>query len=280
MLAAAGFGSIAILTVVGTGPGVALPTLLFWRYVVAVPQLLLVAGAEARRTLLADRRRLARVMLLGGIGQALVTGLSLSALAWIPAGTLVFLFYTYPSWVAVIAGIRGTERITATAALALVLSLVGIAIMVGDPRLGVLPVPGVLLALGAALVYALYIPLINALQRGLTAATTTAATSVGAAVIILGWAVAIGGFTAALPARSWVAVALLATVSTTIAFIAFLRGLAVLGPLRTAIVFTIEPFFAALLAAVVLGEAVTGRTVAGGVLIAGAVVLLQAGRRR
>lgn len=278
MLAAAGFGSIAILTVVGTRPGTALPTLLFWRYVVAVPQLLLVARGEALRNLLADRRRLGRVMLYGGTGQALVTGLSLSALRWIPAATLVFLFYTYPSWVAVIAAIRGSERITATKALALVLSLVGIAVMVGDPRLGTLHPAGVALALGAAFVYAFYIPLIDSLQAGLTAATTTAATSTGAALIILAWAIGAGVFTADLPAQSWLAAALLATVSTTIAFIAFLRGLAVLGPVRTAIVATVEPFWTALLAAVVLHEAITPSTIAGGALIAVAVVLLQVRR--
>jgi drug/metabolite transporter (DMT)-like permease len=60
-----------------------------------------------------------------------------------------------------------------------------------------------------------------------------------------------------------------------VAFILFLRGLAVLGPVRTAIVSTAEPFFTAALAAPVLGQPITVRTVVGGVLIAAAVVLLQ-----
>jgi drug/metabolite transporter (DMT)-like permease len=49
----------------------------------------------------------------------------------------------------------------------------------------------------------------------------------------------------------------------------------VLGPVRTAIVSTAEPFFTAALAAVVLAEPLTVRTGLGGVLIAAAVVLLQ-----
>jgi drug/metabolite transporter (DMT)-like permease len=64
-------------------------------------------------------------------------------------------------------------------------------------------------------------------------------------------------------------------VCTALAFIAFLRGLGVLGPVRTAIVSTVEPFFTALLGAAVLGQPLTPPMLAGGALIAAAVVLLQ-----
>ena len=67
----------------------------------------------------------------------------------------------------------------------------------------------------------------------------------------------------------------LAVLCTAVAFITFLRGLAVIGPVRTAIVSTIEPFWTVLLASLVLGQLLGPRVIAGGVLIAGAVVLLQ-----
>jgi drug/metabolite transporter (DMT)-like permease len=60
-----------------------------------------------------------------------------------------------------------------------------------------------------------------------------------------------------------------------LAFVAFMRGLGLLGPVRTAIVSTVEPFFTAVLGAVVLGQPFGAATVAGGVLIAAAVLLLQ-----
>jgi drug/metabolite transporter (DMT)-like permease len=59
-----------------------------------------------------------------------------------------------------------------------------------------------------------------------------------------------------------------------VAFVLFLRGLAAIGPVRTAIVSTVEPFCAALLGAVVLGQPLSPGTLAGGGLIATAVVLL------
>ena len=72
---------------------------------------------------------------------------------------------------------------------------------------------------------------------------------------------------------------ILAVVSTVLAFLAFLRGLAEIGPVRTAIVSTIEPFWTALLGSVVLGQQIGTRTLAGGLLIAAAVILLQLGHR-
>jgi drug/metabolite transporter (DMT)-like permease len=75
----------------------------------------------------------------------------------------------------------------------------------------------------------------------------------------------------------WGAIATLAVVSTVLAFIAFLRGLAVIGPVRTAIVSTVEPFWTALLGSLVLAQRLGPRTLAGGVCIAAAVILLQVG---
>ena len=61
---------------------------------------------------------------------------------------------------------------------------------------------------------------------------------------------------------------------------AFLHGLATIGPVRTAIMSTIEPFWTALLGGLVLRQALGPRTLLGGVCIAAAVVLLQLGHGR
>jgi DME family drug/metabolite transporter len=84
-----------------------------------------------------------------------------------------------------------------------------------------------------------------------------------------------GQLSLALPAISWLSISWLGLCSTAVAFVLFLRGLAVLGPLRTAIITSAEPFFVAVLAALILGQPVRLATVAGGSLIAGAVLLLQ-----
>jgi drug/metabolite transporter (DMT)-like permease len=272
------FGSIPILTTLATGGGAQLADVLAWRYLIAAVLLVVVSGGLAR-----VRRPAARTMpllVLAGGGQAAIAFVSLSALRYIPAAMLTFLFYTYPAWVAVIAALRGAERITRSRSMALLLSLVGIALMVGLPGMGTLHPVGVLLALASALLYAVYIPMIDHLGRDLPPAVTSVYASAGAAVILLVVAFAQGGLGVRFTPVAWGSIATMAVVSTVLAFIAFLRGLAVIGPVRTAIMSTIEPFWTALLGGLVLRQALGPRTLAGGVCIAAAVVLLQLGHGR
>jgi drug/metabolite transporter (DMT)-like permease len=266
------FGAIPILTTLSTRAGASLGTTLAWRYLLAAAMLAPVARFGALRR---AGRRAFPLLIVTGAGQAAIAFVSLSALRYIPAATLTFLFYTYPSWVAIMAIARHTERLTPLRTAALVLSLVGIATMVGSPFSGGLHPIGVLLALTSALLYATYIPLLDHLRGDLAPPVASVYITLGAGVIL--WAVAtIGGdMSVHLTTTSWAAIGGLALFSTALAFIAFLRGLRVLGPVRSAIASTVEPFCTALLGALVLGQHIGFGTVIGGVLIAVSVVLLQ-----
>jgi drug/metabolite transporter (DMT)-like permease len=272
-LAACAFGSITILTTIALEAGATVASAVVLRFLTAAPLLLLAAGW--RDVARVGGRHRARLLLLGGGGQAAVNLISLSALHFIPAATLVFLFYTYPAWIAVLAAARGTERVTPLRAAALLLSLAGIATIVGDPFSGALHPTGVLLSLGAAIVYAVYVPLIGRLQVGISPSNASLHVAIGAVVICATWAAARGELTMDIAARGWLAILAMAVFSTVLAFLLFLRGLAVLGAVRTGIVSTVEPFWAALLAAVVLGQGLPLRTLLGGAMIAAAVLLLQ-----
>ena len=278
LLVAAGaccFGSVSTLTLVGTGAGTSLETLIMWRYLLAAPILLFAAGGRSAFAIPAALRW--RIILLGGGGQAVVTALTLVALRWVPAATEAFLFYTYPAFVTIIAAARGTEQLTRSRVIALVLALGGIGVMVGSPGAAALNPLGVTMVIAGALAYAIYIPLLDGMRHATNAATTTAWLSVGAAAIFGAWAAVDGSLFAPMATKAWGAAVLLAVVCTTAAFLLLLRGLAVLGPVRTAIVCTVEPFWTSVLAALLLGQPITGRTVAGGALIALAVLLLQIG---
>jgi drug/metabolite transporter (DMT)-like permease len=121
--------------------------------------------------------------------------------------------------------------------------------------------------------------MIDHFGRGLAPAATALYAAGGAGIILASVAVVQGGLAVRFAPVAWLAVVLLAVVCTVLAFLAFLRGLATIGPVRTAIVSTIEPFWTALLGSVVLGQELAPRTVAGGVCIAAAVILLQFGPR-
>ena len=287
ILAACCFGSVTIFTVIATRAGASLASVLVWRYFLGAALLVLAAGGIRRAVVPSDRAL--RLLLIAGGGQAFVAATSLYALRYLTAGTLAFLFYTYPAWIALLAAVRGWERIDARKLAALGLSLAGIGVMVGSPTSASLHPVGLLLALGSAMAYAAYVPMLGRMQRGLDPAAASAWVTLGATVWFLVTSVAGSALLASLelPPDPWLAVGVrmtttawlailgLAVLSTMVAFIAFLRGLAVLGPVRTAIVSTVEPFYTSLAGALLLAQPLTVTTIAGGTLIAIAVVVLS-----
>lgn len=271
-LGACGFATISIFVTLATETGATLTSVLAWRYMIALPVLFLVAWMAGD---LRWNTNAWKSMILAGVGQSLIALITLSALKYISAATLAFLFYTFPAWVALIARFRHSEPLTPARLFALALSLGGIAVMVGMPGGGSLHPIGVALALIGAVIYAAYIPMLGALQAESSPIATSAWMSAGAALILGAVAVVRGELMFQTDAHTWTAVVSLALISTALAFLVFLQGLAVLGPVRTAIVSTVEPFFTALLGAWVLEQRMTRGTLIGGAMIAAAVILLQ-----
>ncbi len=272
MLSAVSFGSISVLTVLITGAGVPLLTVMVWRYLLGV--ILLGTIARPRRLRSVPMQRAIQLLMIGGCGQALITYLSLHALEYIPVGPLAFLFYTYPAWVALLAAIRRTERLTPLRIVALTLALAGVTIMVGAPTQKLNPI-GVLLALVSALLYSAYLPALEHAQEGMPSMIATFLLVAGAATSFLIASILTGEFFLSADIAVWSEILVLAIVSTVIAFLTLIKGLAVLGPVRTAIVATVEPFFTAMLGILVLRNQLSTATLIGGILIAAAVLLIQ-----
>ena len=272
VVSALSFGSISVLTVLTTTAGVPLLTAMAWRYVLGA--VLLGAAARIKQIRSLPRQRTIQLVLIGGVGQALITYLSLRALEYIPVGPLAFLFYTYPAWVALLAAIRKTERLTSIRVFALALALTGVTIMVGAPT-DKLNQIGVMLALGSALLYSAYLPALEHVQEGIPALLSTFLLIAGAAISFAIAALVAGELFIPRGLAVWSNILLLAVVSTVIAFSALIKGLSVLGPVRTSIIATVEPFFTAVLGALVLGNKFGAATLVGGVLIAAAVLVIE-----
>lgn len=273
ILSSLSFGSLSTLTVLILRSGLPLLPAMFWRYLLAAIILLFVLRKKITGSL--SRSHALRLMLVGGIFQSVITYSSLRALDYLPVGPLAFLFYTYPAWVVVIAAILGREKLTLDRFMALSLAMAGIVVMVGAPSSASLNMFGVFLALGIAFLYALYLPVLHRVQEGTPATVSSFYLISGVFIAFL----AMSLFTRTLEMPStmemWRYLVLLSLVSTVIAFATLVAGLRILGPVRTSIIATIEPFFTLLLGAFFLGERITASTIAGGALIASAVILLQ-----
>jgi len=278
LLAATGFAGVAILTSLALAAGLSLATVLAWRYTLSAVVLVAWVGTHNYKRIRPNE--MFRLITLGGFGQALLVGLALSSLRYIPAATLAFLFYTYPAWVALVQSVRGAEKLDARRAAALGLSFLGIAVMVGMPGAASIDWRGVALALSAAFVYGAYIPMMRWLAKDHPVAPVSAYTKIGSALAFLVMAVSQQSFTYTMSPSTWGIILALTIFSTVLPSVFFLMGLVRLGPVRTAIVSTVEPFLTALLGVVVLSQALTLPTLIGGLLIVAAVVLLQYRRDR
>ena len=273
LISAACFGTTLIFSQRAFDAGTTLLALLAYRYLLGTAMLGVAAGGPA--AVLGVGGRKWQLLLIGGAAQTAIAGLSVASLTYIPAASVAFLFYTYPTWVAVLAIVRRTEPVDANKIAALVLSLVGIVTIVGNPLATQLDPRGIALALSAAMVYALLIPWLGRIQNGLKPAAAMTWIALGAAVCFTVAAIATRTTLYPPTAALLINAGALALIATTIAFITFLAGLALLGPVRTSIVSTVEPFWTALLAGLVLSQPVGPRTWIGGAMIAAAMVVLQ-----
>ncbi len=276
VLSACCFGSVSPLTVLALRGGASLEAVQTWRY--ATTAVALIAWAAWTRVPVPEdsskRWWNPRLMLIAGGGQTMVATLALSAIKFIPAATEAFLFYTFPAWVAIITAVRGIEKLDRARVIALLMALGGISFMVGAPSAGSLNPIGVAMALSAAVVYAIYIPVLGELQRTRPALDVSRAIAVGGTVLFAIWALATGTLTSHLDALT-IGSAVLQGLLSAGAFLGFLAGLKNLGPVRTAITSTVEPFWTALLGVLMLDQPIGPGTLLGGAAIMGAVLLLQ-----
>jgi drug/metabolite transporter (DMT)-like permease len=267
------FGSISVLTVLITRTGLPLITAMAWRYIAASGVLLGIIGTRHFKEL--PTQKLVSLFIVGGCGQALITYLSLHALQYISVGPLAFLFYTYPAWVTLLAALSGAERLTPMSISALTLALIGVTVIVGVRTTEKLNPIGVTLALASAILYSAYLPSLNHFQQRVPALVCAFLVALGAGVSFV--LSAMFGKQLYFPSGLvvWSNILILALVSTVIAFSALIKGLSVLGPVRTAIIATVEPFFTAILGVTILGNELTVTVLIGGVFIAAAVLVIQ-----
>ncbi len=148
---------------------------------------------------------------------------------------------------------------------------VGTLLTVGPVQSG--QVVGVLLGLGAALSYAVYVVGSSQVAAG-AGPLGTAAVVMGACAVV--YDVAALTTRAAVPhsAPGWLALLGVALIGTVVAVSAFFAALTRLGPSDTAVVSTVEPVVSIGVAALVLGERLSPLQVAGGVLVLAAVTAL------
>jgi drug/metabolite transporter (DMT)-like permease len=223
---------------------------------------------------LPPRRSLVGLAIMGGAGYVGQSASYFSALHFIPVSTTALLLYTFPVAVTLLATLLFHESLGWTKIGAVVLAVVGTALVV-QAQLKAAPAIGIILGLTSAAVYSGYILYGSRLLPGIPPVSATATIVTAAAIVWSGFAAATGQL-----AVNWTPsrVALLAgfvVVGTTIPVLTFILGLRLVGPSRAAILSTFEPASSVLLAVIILGEGANPIQYVGGALILASVVVLE-----
>ena len=267
------FGVMPILTKIVYDDGAGTLGVLSLRFTLASAVLYVLA--RLRREPLPRGRQLRHLLLLGGIGYVAESLFYFSALERISAGLTSLLLYVYPALVVLLAALLLRHRPRPVALLCVGVATAGSALTIGPVVGG--QTAGVLLGLGAAGSYALYVVLSARATAGLGPFAAAAVIMAACAAVYDVLALSTQATLPSAPS-AWLALLGVALIGTVVAVAAFFGALALLGPSDTAVVSTIEPVVSVLAAFVVLGERLTVVQMLGGLLVLAAVVVLARAR--
>jgi drug/metabolite transporter (DMT)-like permease len=270
VLSAASFGTLAIFGRFAYAAGLDTFTLLALRFgMAAVCMAILLL---ARRESLPRGRTLWQLIGMGAIGYVAQSFCYLRALEYASAGLVALLLYLYPGFVVLLSLISRGERVTPARGIALALALAGTALTV-SPEGGQLP--GILLALGAALIYSAYI-MVGARVMERVSAVQSSLVIFASAGVVYGALTLLAGPHLPANGNGWMAVAGMAVIATVVPVAAFLAGMKRIGPTDASMLSTFEPAVTVLLAALLLGERLGPiALIGGGLILAAALVLAR-----
>src|SRR5437016_4877331 len=268
VISAAAFGALPILTRLAYRAGADPPTVLLLRYAIAA--VVMVVIVVARKTPLPRGRILCGLILMGAVGYVGQSLTYFTALTLASASLVSLLLYLYPAIVTMLSAWFFKERLTPLKLGALMLALGGTVLTIGPTGNGRLP--GILLALAAAVIYSGYILVGSRLMPHASAIGASTIVITAAALVYIG-IVAVRGpvFPSTLP--GWGAVVAIALISTVLSIVTFFAGLERVGPSKASTLSTLEPVVSVGLAILILGEALNPLQVLGGVLILCAVLI-------
>ena len=277
-------GTVAAATY-GMNPLFALPlynggmnpeSVLFFRYLMAIPILALMIHARGRSF------RVNRREALTLIGMGLLVAVSSLTLFqsynFMEAGIASTILFVYPIMVALIMSLIFKEKFSLQTGICLLMALGGIAMLYKGGDGTTLSLTGTILALLSALTYAIYIVGINqsTLKNTATLTVTFYVLVFGVSLFIIRL---LTGVELTIPSKwyLWANLLALAIFPTAISFLCTTSAIQYIGSTPTAILGALEPVTAIIFGITVFGERITPREAMGIALILIAVTFVIAG---
>lgn len=277
-IAAASYGTNPLFALPLYAEGMNPESVLFFRYLLAIPVMgLLLLARRGKKEFRVTRRQ---TLLLASMGvlMALSSLTLFLSYTYMDAGIASTLLFVYPIMVAVIMAVCFREKLTVTTVLCIVMALAGIGLLYKNSDGSTISLTGTILVMLSSLTYAVYIVGVNR-----TKLREMPTLKVIFYVLIFGMAVFLirllinDGFVMPLTWASWINLLGIAVLPTAVSFICTTSAIQLIGPTPTAILGALEPVTAVAIGVALFGEMLTARICIGILLILVAVSLVVAG---
>lgn len=280
LLSAVGFGLIPIFALYSYQSGVTVTTLLFLRFAIAAFFFFAYAVFKLKKWTSISRKQILFMILLGGGLYTVQSLFYFLSVQYITASLASLLVYLYPIFVAVLSFFTNKERFSRSLLASIVVSLFGMVLILGLPN-GTIQIKGVLLAIGSAIVYSLFIVFGNRVIQQIPSIITSAFVTLSAALSFFIWGMSNGTLDFNFGSTGWLSILGMVLFSTILAMFTLFAGMNITGPVKASILSMIEPFITAIFSTLLLNEKIAVTQIIGGcIVLAGAisVVLMRENR--
>ena len=243
-------------------------TIAFCRGVMGFAFLLLFMCLTGKKLSRTDIRQNFWILLLSGGAIGANWILLFEAYRYTTVAVATVCYYLAPVFVLLASPLLG-ERLTVKKTACIVLALIGMVFVSGVLRDGFSGIMGVLLGIGAAILYA-SVMLMNKKMRPISAYDKTALQLGSAAVVVLPYLLLTGGFSfTQMQPVSWILLVVVGIVHTGIAYTLYFGSIKNLSAQSVAILSYLDPVLSIILSALILREHMDVYGIVGAVLILG-----------
>ncbi len=275
LISAVSFGLMPIFARYAYAAEVGVGELLLLRFLFASIIMAILLGLTGK-FIRPSGRKVLFLLGLGGIAYFLQATLYFTSLTYVPVPLVALILYSYPAFVTAGSLSLRWEKFTRRILASLILALIGV-VLVANAGVSFKAI-GILLAVGAAITYSIYILAGSRALKGLSGEAAILYVMIGATISFALSDLVTGNLQFAWQSQAWTWIILITLVCTCVAATTFFQGLRLVGPARGSILSVLEPLTSIIVASILFNELLNLQQWIGGLFIVGAVLVTASGK--
>lgn len=280
LLASAGFGIAAPLSKIIYRYNLSPNLMLTFRFSLAAIFLWLYIFLKKNKlSYKVTKKQLSLLFLLGGIIYVATTTFYFIGVKYIPVSIHVMIFYTYPLIINGFTYFVFKDKIPKKQIFAMFISFIGLILIAFN---GVLKINllGMFFSFLASICYSIYLMALKIDELdNMNSLVLAAYTNSFSGIIFLLYSLLRNDFYLNIALPAWIAIIIMATLSTAIAIIVLKRGIKLIGPAKASIIGTFEPLEGIIISVIFLQEKLNFNQIIGVLLIISSIILIQSRKK-